>query len=69
MCLLIASAIYFAAYNFFMNGFMVQAIMSAVFATLLLSFFTYRMIKNRRCIFGDKDDCNRSSNEEILDKS
>ncbi len=59
MCLLIASAISVAGYNFYINGFIAQAIMSAILALLVFSFFTYRMIKNRRCIFGDKDDCNR----------
>jgi len=61
MCLLIASAILFASYNFYINGFMIQAVMSLVMAVLIFSFFTYRMIKNRRCIFGDKKDCNREN--------
>ncbi len=68
MCLLIASAIYFAAYNFYLNGFVIQALMSALVATLVFSFFTYRMIKNRKCIFGDKADCNTEANERLNKK-
>ena len=52
-------ALYAAGYNFYDNGFVTQAIMSASLASLILTFFTYRMIKNRRCIFGDKKDCNK----------
>ena len=48
-----------AAYNFYEKGFETQAIMSASLALVIFSFFTYRMIKNRRCIFGDKKDCNK----------
>ena len=59
MCLIVALAILFAGYNFYEHGFVAQAIMSASIASLLIGFFTYRMIKNRRCIFGDKRDCNR----------
>jgi hypothetical protein len=57
MCLLIASAIMFAAFNFYQNGLITQALMSAGFALILFGFFVYRMIKNRKCIFGDKKDC------------
>ena len=59
MCLLISMALFVAGYNFYDNGFIIQAYMSAAVASLILGFFTYRMIKNRRCIFGDKTDCNR----------
>ena len=68
MCLLIASAILFAAYTFYIDGYLLQAIISAVLALLVYSFFTYRMIKNRRCIFGDKTDCNRVENERLNKK-
>lgn len=60
MCLLIASAILFAGYNFYQDGYTLQAIMSLIVALLVYAFFTYRMIKNRRCIFGDADDCNKN---------
>ncbi len=59
MCLLIASAMYFAAYTFFMNGFLIQASISGVMATLIISYFSYRTIKNHRCIFGKQKDCNK----------
>jgi len=59
MCLLIASAIMFAAFNFYDNGFITQAIVSAIFSLIIFSFFSYRMIKNRECIFGDKKNCNK----------
>ena len=59
MCLLISMALFAAGYNFYENSFATQAYMSWGLASLILSFFTYRMIKNRRCIFGDKTDCNR----------
>jgi predicted membrane protein len=69
MCLLIASAIMFAAFNFYENGFITQAIMSAVFALIIFSFFTYRMIKNRNCIFGDKSDCNKKQTPQKQNSS
>ena len=59
MCLLIAMALVAASYNFYEKGFQTQALMSIGLAAIIFTFFTYRMIKNRRCIFGDKRDCNR----------
>jgi len=59
MCLLIAMALLAASYNFYDKGFETQALMSASLALIIFIFFTYRMIKNRRCIFGDKKDCNK----------
>jgi len=52
-------ALYAAGYNFYESEFVTQAYMSWTLASLILTFFTYRMIKNRRCIFGEDDDCNR----------
>ena len=69
MCLLIASAILFGAYSFYMDGYILQAIISTLLASLLYGFFTYRMIKNRKCIFGDKADCNREANDRLRKKS
>ena len=60
MCLLISMALFVAGYNFYDNGFITQAYMSGAMASLILGFFTYRMITNRRCIFGDKTDCNKA---------
>jgi hypothetical protein len=59
MCLLIAMALVAASYNFYEKGYETQAFMSLGLAFVIFSFFTYRMIKNRRCIFGDKKDCNK----------
>jgi len=62
-------ALFAAGYNFYDNGFTTQAMMSWALALLILIFFTYRMIKNRRCIFGDKSDCNRKDNSKLSKKS
>jgi len=59
MCLLIAMAIFFAGYNFYDHGLLTQAYMSFGVAFVPLGFFTYRLIKNRRCIFGNEKDCNK----------
>ena len=64
MCLLIAMALLAASYNFYEKGFETQALMSLALALIIFTFFTYRMIKNRRCIFGDKRDCNRKPSEK-----
>jgi len=48
-----------ASYNFYEKGYETQALMGSALALIIFSFFTYRMIKNRRCIFGDKKDCNK----------
>lgn len=63
MCLLIAIAFLAAGYNFYDKGYETQAIMSVALALIVFTFFTYRMIKNRRCIFGDKRDCNHKDDE------
>jgi hypothetical protein len=59
MCLIIALAVLFAGYNFYSHELLTQAYMSFGFALLLLSFFFFKLIKNRKCIFGDKKDCNK----------
>jgi len=64
MCLLIAMALFAAGYNFYSHDFTTQAFMSWSLAMVILIFFTYRMIKNRRCIFGDKRDCNKKEDEK-----
>jgi len=56
-----------ASYNFYLKGFETQAYMSAALALLIFSFFTYRIIKNGRCVFGTDKDCNKKkskSNDE-----
>jgi len=64
MCLLIAMALYAAGYNFYESEYVTQAYMSWGLASIILTFFTYRMIKNRRCIFGEDDDCNRKDRKD-----
>ena len=64
MCFIIAIALFTAAYNFYEKGFQTQALMSASLGLVILIFFTYRIIKNRRCFFGKDKDCNKSKKEE-----
>lgn len=59
MCLLIAMVFFAVAYNFYTQGFETQALMSSSIALVVLIFFTYRVIKNRRCFFGSARDCNK----------
>ncbi len=59
MCLLITIAIMLAGYNFYEHELYTQAYMSFGFAIIPFSFFIYRLIVNRKCIFGDKKDCNK----------
>ncbi|MDQ7068396.1 MAG: hypothetical protein Q9M40_10735 [Sulfurimonas sp.] len=63
MCLIIAIVIYILSYNFYMHDSLFQAFMSALLASLMLGFFTYKIIKNRRCFFGNDKDCNQSKKE------
>ncbi|MEN4053084.1 MULTISPECIES: hypothetical protein [Sulfurimonas] len=59
MCLLITVVILLAGYNFYDHGLLTQAYMSFGFALIPFSFFVYRLIKNRKCIFGNSKDCNK----------
>jgi len=61
ICLLITIAILFAGYNFYEHNLLTQAYMSFGFAIIPFTFFIYRLIKNRRCIFGDAKDCNKKN--------
>ncbi len=45
MCLLIAIVVLAASYNFYEQGFVLQAVMSATFALFMFGFFIYRIIK------------------------
>jgi len=63
MCLIVAIAILIGSYNFYDKGYTTQAIMSASLGLLLLGFFTYRIIKNGRCVFGTDKDCNKRQEE------
>lgn len=61
MCLIVAITIYVGSYFFYQHGLYAQTIMGVVTATLMLGFFFYRIIKNRRCFFGSDTDCNKNS--------
>jgi len=61
MCLIITMIILAVGYNFYTHELLFQAYMSFGFALIPFGFFLYRLIKNRRCIFGDKRDCNKKS--------
>jgi len=61
MCFLIAMALFAAAYNFYDKGYEIQALMSVSLGLVILIFFTYRIIKNRRCFFGKDTDCNKKN--------
>jgi len=64
MCFIIAIVFFVASYNFYENHFLTQAIGSAFLGLLILIFFTYRVVKNRKCFFGKSKDCNKSKKEE-----
>ena len=57
MCLIVGLAIMIAGWNFYANGYTLQAIMSFIIGGVIVGFFVYRMIKNRECIFGGKKKC------------
>ena len=63
MCLIVGLAVIVAGWNFYDNGYMIQASMSFVAGSAIVGFFIYRMIKNRECIFGGKGKCHYSTNE------
>jgi len=64
MCLIVALAILIGSYNFYIQGYVTQSMMSAGLGFILLAFFIYRIIKNGRCVFGNDTDCNKSKKEE-----
>jgi len=59
MCLIITVAIMLAGYNFYEHNLYTQAYMSFGFAIIPFGFFIYRLIINRKCIFGNSKDCNK----------
>ncbi|MEA1982980.1 MAG: hypothetical protein U9N39_05490 [Campylobacterota bacterium] len=64
MCFLIAMVLFAGAYNFYEKGFAIQALMSISLGLVILIFFTYRIIKNRKCFFGSDTDCKKRKKEE-----
>ncbi len=59
MCLLITITILTAGFNFYTHGLFMQAYISFGIAIIPFGFFIYRLIKNRKCIFGNAKDCNK----------
>jgi membrane protein YdbS with pleckstrin-like domain len=59
MCLIIAFVFFIAAYNFFLNALIPHTIFATIVGLIILTFFIYRMYSNRKCIFGNKKDCNK----------
>jgi len=59
MCFVIAVVFFVASYNFYEKELQIQALMSALFGLVILIFFIYRVVKNRRCFFGSDKDCNK----------
>ncbi|HFU74563.1 MAG TPA: hypothetical protein ENK65_03320 [Helicobacteraceae bacterium] len=57
MCLILTFAFLVSSVAFYMHGLMTNSIISLSIALVSISFFTYRMVKNRACIFGNKKDC------------
>ena len=61
MCLLIAGVLFFAAYNFFEQGYSLQAYVSILFGVTILIYFIYRVSKNAKCFFNinSKQECEK----------
>ena len=58
MCFMLMAAFIAASVSFYSQGMMPHAIISAVLATLALTFFIRTIYLKRRCIFGKDTDCN-----------
>ncbi len=54
MCLIVGLVAIAAGWNFYVNGYVFQGVVSFAAGGIILLFFLYRMIKNRECIFGKK---------------
>ena len=59
MCFIISIVFFVTAYKFYELGLQTQAFMSAFLALVIFIFFIYRIIKNRKCFFGNDKDCNK----------
>jgi hypothetical protein len=59
MCFIIAMIFFVASYSFYEKDLQIQAIFSAVLGLAILIFFVYKIIKNRKCFFGNDKDCNK----------
>jgi hypothetical protein len=58
MCFVLTIVFIVAAFSFFSDGLILQAIISGVIASTALFFFIRKLIFNGRCIFGKDRDCN-----------
>ncbi|MDD2369147.1 MAG: hypothetical protein PHQ90_07580 [Sulfuricurvum sp.] len=57
MCFILTIAFIIATITFYMDGLMLQALVSALIASVALFFLIRKLITNGRCIFGDNTDC------------
>ncbi|MDD2265424.1 hypothetical protein [Sulfuricurvum sp.] len=60
MCFILTIAFIVATIAFYTNGLMIQALSSALIASVALFFLIRKLITNGRCIFGKDRDCNKS---------
>jgi len=58
MCFMLMAAFIAASVSFYSQEMMPHAIISAILASLALSFFARTIYLKRRCIFGKDTDCN-----------
>ena len=68
MCLIVSIVFFVAAYNFYEQGLYIQAIIGTFIGLIIISFFTYPIVKNRRCFFAGKNDCNDNKEENTHNK-
>jgi hypothetical protein len=59
MCFILTIAFIVATITFYMDGLMIQALVSALIASAALFFLIRKLITNGRCIFGRDRDCNK----------
>ena len=70
MCLLISGILFFAAYNFFEQGYTSQAYVSILFGIIILTYFIYRVSKNAKCFFNisSQEECKKERNSSKVAK-
>ena len=57
MCFILTILFVVATVAFYMQGMMLQAILSGVLAFIALFFLIRKLVKNAPCIFGGRRDC------------
>ncbi len=65
MCFMLTFVFVVATLAFFAHGLLVQSVVSALMATIALTFFIRKVYLKRRCIFGDDKDCNTQENKKL----